>query len=388
MMRYHDFTVVELLQQLIRIPSPNPPGDCRAVADFCARYLRKAGLVVQCLAPDERAWSVVASLGDGPGPILMYHAHIDTVPLGQNARWSYDPFSAIIADGRIYGLGSIDDKAPMAAMLRVAADLAARRSELRGRLVIVCAADEEVGGTLGTRWMAEQGHLPACDFVVVGEQSANRVAIAHKGVLRATFRVAGRTAHATTPTNGINAINGMAHLILALERYQREQLDLRPHPLLGAPSINVGVIEGGVSANVVADACLINVDRRMVPGEQPADVIAELEAITEAAQAVDPARRYSVGDYLVSPWFASAGTDPYTRRLLAISAELTGTPPEPVGYLPGSDAKHLVGLARQGMVIFGPGSYEVAHAPDEYTAIADLETSYAILRQFAEQILL
>ena len=132
-MHYHDLTVVELLQQLIRIPSPNPPGDCRAIADFCASYLREAGLKVQSLASDERAWSVVACLGDGPGPSLMYHAHIDTVPLGQNARWSHDPFAGTIADGRIYGLGSIDDKAPMAAMLRVAADLAARRSELRGR---------------------------------------------------------------------------------------------------------------------------------------------------------------------------------------------------------------------------------------------------------------
>lgn len=384
----NDPTVVELLQQLIRIPSPNPPGDCSAIADFCAAYLRDAGLAVQRLAPDGRAWSVVASLGDGPGPSLMYHAHIDTVPLGQNARWSHDPFAGAIADGRVYGLGSVDDKAPLAAMLRVAADLAVRRAALRGRLVIVCAADEEIGGSLGTRWLAESGHLPACDFVVVGEQTANRVAVAHKGVLRATLRVAGRTAHATTPANGVNAINGMARLILALERYQREQLDPRPHPLLGSPSINVGVIEGGVSANVVADACLIKVDRRMVPGEDPAVVMAELEAVAAAAQAADPTRHYSVGDYLVSPWFASAAADPHTRRLLALSAELTGAPPEPIGYLPGSDAKHLVGHARQGMVIFGPGSYEVAHAPDEYTAIADLEATYAILRRFAEQTLL
>lgn len=387
-MPYHEATVVELLQQLIQIPSPNPPGDCSAIAAFCATYLQAVGLHTRRLAPDGRAWSVVASLGDGPGPRLMYHAHIDTVPLGQNARWSYAPYAGTIADGRIYGLGSVDDKAPLAAMLRVAADLAVRRGELRGQLVIVCAADEEVGGSLGTRWLAESGHLPACDFVVVGEQTANRVATAHKGVLRATFRVGGRTAHATTPANGSNAINGMAHLILALERYQREQLDPHPHPLLGPPSINIGVIEGGVSANVVADACLIKVDRRMVPGEQPATVMAELEALAAAAQASDPTRCYSVGDYLVSPWFASAADDPHTQRLLAISAELTGAPPAPIGYLPGSDAKHLVGLAQQGMVIFGPGSYEVAHAPDEYTTIAELETTYAILRRFAEQTLL
>jgi acetylornithine deacetylase/succinyl-diaminopimelate desuccinylase family protein len=379
--------VVELLQELIRIPSPNPPGDCTAIATFCERYLREAGFSTRRLAPDGRAWSVVATIGDGNGPSLMYHAHIDTVPLGQNARWSYDPFAGTVADGRVYGLGSVDDKAPLAAMLRVAAELAERPSRLKGRLVIVCAADEEVGGSLGTRWLAEAGHLPPCDFVVVGEQTANRVAIAHKGVLRATFRVAGRTAHATTPANGVNAINGMARIILDLEAYQREVLDLRHHPLVGAPSINVGVIAGGVSANVVADACLIRVDRRLIPGEEPEAVQAELEAIAAAAQTRDPERRYSVGDYLISRWFATSADNPFTRRLLAISAEVTGAPSEPVGYLPGSDAKHLTGIARRGMVIFGPGSYEVAHAPDEYTDVAELEDTYAILRQFAEHTL-
>ncbi|HMQ30567.1 MAG TPA: M20/M25/M40 family metallo-hydrolase [Chloroflexaceae bacterium] len=387
-MRLQSATVVELLQELIRIPSPNPPGDCAAIAAFCEAALREAGLEARRLAPDGRAWSVVASVGGGPGPTLMYHAHIDTVPLGQSARWRHDPFAGELADGRVYGLGSVDDKAPMAAMLKVAADLAARRGELRGRLVVVCAADEEVGGTLGTRWLAEAGHLPACDFVVVGEQTANRVAVANKGVLRATFRVGGRTAHATTPANGRNAINGMARLILDLERYQREVLDARPHPLLGAPSINVGVIEGGVSANVVADACLIRVDRRMVPGEAPEAVMAELEAVAAAAQARDPERRYSVGDYLVSPWFATAADDSFTGQLLAISSAVTGAPPEPVGYLPGSDAKHLTAVARGGMVIFGPGTYEVAHAPDEYADVAELEATYSILRRFAEQILL
>ena len=380
--------VVELLQQLIRIPSPNPPGDCAQISLFCADFLRAAGYTTQRIAPDNRAWSVVATIGNDMGPSIMMHAHIDTVPLGQNARWNWDPFSGTLADGRIYGLGSVDDKAPLAAMLGVAADIATRSEQLRGRLVIVCAADEEVGGTLGTRWLADNGFLPQCDFVVVGEQTANRVATANKGVVRATFRIGGRTAHATHPANGRNAINRMAHLILDLERYQREILDARRHPLLGAPSINIGVISGGVSANVVADACLIRVDRRLIPGEDPEAVKAELVAIAAARQAHDPDCTYSVGEFLISPAFEACANDPLTARLLAISAAVTNTPAEPVGYLPGSDAKHLTGVARQGMVVFGPGTYEVAHAPDEYTTVADLEVTYTILHQFAEQTLL
>ena len=279
--------LVALLQQLIRIPSPNPPGDCRAVAEFCAAFLRNAGFVTTLVAPDDRAWSVVGVLGERDTPSLLYHAHIDTVPLGQNAQWSVDPFAGAVADGRVYGLGSVDDKAPLAAMLQAAAALGAQVEKLRGRLVVVCAAEEEVGGRLGTKWLVDAGHVPACDFVVVGEQTHNRVATAHKGVLRAAFHVAGRTSHATDPWRGRNAINGMAHLILDLERYQTEVLERRPHPLLGPASINVGVIEGGVSANVVADACTIRVDRRMVPGEDPQAVMAELQETCRTA----PGRR-------------------------------------------------------------------------------------------------
>jgi acetylornithine deacetylase/succinyl-diaminopimelate desuccinylase-like protein len=378
---YHP--VVELLQQLIRIPSPNPPGDCRAIAGFCEQFLQKAGFTTMNVAPDDRAWSVVGSAGDGDGPSLVLHAHIDTVPLGQNARWSYDPFGGTIDGGRVYGLGSIDDKAPLAAMLQAAADVVASGA-LHGRLVVVCAAEEEVGGRLGTRWLADNGHIPECDFVIVGEQTHNRVATAHKGVLRATIGCAGRTAHATDPWRGRNAINGMARLVLDLEQYQRDVLEAHPHPLLGPASINIGVIEGGVSANVVADGCLIRVDRRMLPGEDPQAVLAELHSLVAARQAVDPERTYVVDEVLVSNWFQTAGDDPFTRRLLEICADETGAPAEPVGYLPGSDAKHLTGIARQGMVVFGPGSYRVAHSTDEYTDIAELEATYRILRRLAQ----
>jgi len=381
--------VVALLQQLVQIPSPNPPGECRAIAEFCAAYLRQAGFVTTLAAPDERAWSVVAVLGDPAAePALLLHAHIDTVPLGQNARWHFAPFAGTEADGRLYGLGSVDDKAPLAAMLAAAAQIAAQAERLQGRLVVVCAADEEVGGQLGTRWLVDQGLIPTCSFVVVGEQTQNRAAIAHKGVLRAALHVEGRTAHATDPWRGRNAINGMAHLILELERYQHEELESRHHPLLGAPSINVGVIEGGVSANVVADACTIRVDRRTLPGEDPQAVIAEVQALVARQQASDPERTYRADNFLVSNWFQADMNSPFLQRFIQVCADVTGTPAEPVGYLPGSDAKHLVSVAHDGMVVFGPGTYEVAHATDEYVEVDELAATYAILVQFMEEILL
>lgn len=379
--------LISILKQLIRIPSPNPPGDCRAIAEFCDGFLRDAGFVTSLVAPDDRAWSVVGVLGTAESPSLLYHAHIDTVPLGKNAIWSVDPFLGVESEGRVYGLGSVDDKAPLAAILHAAAAIGAQGTKLKGRLVVVCAADEEVGGRLGTKWLVDNGYVPACDFVVVGEQTHNRIAITHKGVLRAAFHVKGRTSHATDPWRGRNAINGMARLILDLERYQTEILEYHPHPLLGPPSINVGVISGGVSANVVADACTIRVDRRMVPGEDPQTVIAELQAIVAQRQAADPERTYQVDEFLVSNWFQSDAAGTLVQRFLQLSAAETGAPAEPVGYLPGSDAKHLFEVAREGMVVFGPGTYEVAHSTDEYVDVKELATTARILTRFAKEFL-
>jgi succinyl-diaminopimelate desuccinylase len=179
----------------------------------------------------------------------------------------------------------------------------------------------------------------------------------------------------------------MAHLILDLERYQRDELETRPHPLLGPPSINVGLIQGGVGSNVVADHCTIRVDRRMVPGEDPEVVMAELQAVVAARQAQDTTRVYRVDSFLVSNWFQATLDTPLAQRFLAISAEETGTSPEPVGYLPGSDAKHLVDIVRGSMVVFGPGSYQVAHSTDEFTDIGELVTTFTILQRFLDATL-
>jgi len=148
------------------------------------------------------------------------------------------------------------------------------------------------------------------------------------------------------------------------------------------------VIEGGVSANVVADACTIRVDRRTLPGEDPQAVIAEVQALVARQQASDPERTYRADNFLVSNWFQADMNSPFLQRFIQVCADVTGTPAEPVGYLPGSDAKHLVSVARDGMVVFGPGTYEVAHATDEYVEVAELAATHAILVQFVEEILL
>jgi succinyl-diaminopimelate desuccinylase len=376
--------LLQLHQNLIEIPSPNPSGDTCAIAEFVADWLRQAGASVRVLAPPEKpeAQSVVACFGTA-SPVVMLHAHIDTVPVAELERdqWHTDPFRAVVANGNVYGKGSVDDKAPLAAMMRAAKNFAARGST--GTLVVVAAAEEEVGGQLGTKWLADNGHLPSADFIVVGEQTANRVATAHKGVMRATVQTFGQSVHATNPDRGINAINAMAKIVLALEQYHLE-LANRLHPLVGVPTCNVGVIQGGSTANAVADHCLVRLDRRMIPGETPQAVQAELE---EVIRGVDiAAATVQIGEFLFSSWFESKLETALGRSFLATSSRITTTPAEPIGYLPGSDAKHLLHLTKGDMVIFGPGSYEVAHAANEYVSVRELEQCHAVLDAFLREV--
>jgi succinyl-diaminopimelate desuccinylase len=381
-------TPLLLLRDLVRIPSPNPPGDTQAVAAYVADWMRRAGCVVQTLAPPEKpkAQSIVATTGQGD-PVIMLHAHIDTVPVAQDEaqQWTVDPYAASIRDGRLYGKGSVDDKAPLAAMLVATQHAAQHNESLRGTLVLVAAAEEETGGQLGTRWLADNGHLPACDFIVVGEQTHNRVATAHKGVMRATIRTTGRSVHATNPDRGVNAITAMARVVLALESYHRE-LGSRSHPMVGVPTCNVGVIRGGSTTNAVPDSCVVRLDRRMIPGEDPSEVQAEMTRLITSID-VSPAQ-VSIGDFLVSNWFSSTADSALAQTFLDCVQRATHENPGPVGYLPGSDAKHLTGLARGEMIIFGPGSYEVAHAFDEYVDLGEFEVTMTILIDFVNRTLL
>ena len=371
----------QLLSDLVRIPSPNPSGDTRQIAAFISDWLADTKAKIRTLAPLEKpeAESVVATLGEG-SPVIMLHAHIDTVPIADEEakRWSTHPYEPTIKDGRLYGKGSIDDKAPLAAMMWAFKKIS--NAPMQGTLVLVAAAEEETGGQLGTRWLADEGHLPECDFIIVGEQTDNRIALAHKGVMRATITTGGKSVHATNPDRGINAITAMARVTLALEKYHQD-LSKRQHPLVGNPTCNVGTIQGGSTANAVPDSCSIRIDRRMIPREDPETVKQELRDVVASVD-VTPAS-VEIDKFLFSSWFDSKLETSYGQAFLETVRKYKD--PGPIGYLPGSDAKHLMNLVKGDMVIFGPGSYEVAHAFDEYVELSALQECEEIISGFLER---
>jgi succinyl-diaminopimelate desuccinylase len=380
--------VETLLADLIQIPSPNPPGDTTALADYIAQWLTDTGAEVHTTAPADKpeAVSVVATMGDGSAPVIMLHAHTDTVPVADDEaqHWQSDPFAAVIRDGAMYGKGAIDDKGILAAMMMAFKRAAHLEGSWHGTLVLVAAAEEEVGGQLGTRWLADTGALLQADFIIVGEQTHNRVALAHKGVMRATITARGKSVHATNPDRGINAITAMAKVIGALNAYH-QQLKEREHPLVGHPTCNVGTIQGGSTENAVPDRCTVRLDRRMIPREDPEVVEQELRDVVASVD-VRPAE-VEVGQFLFSSWFDSNLSTELGQQFLQIVKAEHGPDAEPQGYLPGSDAKHLMELCRGDMIIFGPGSYEVAHRIDEHIELTALAQSERILTQFLKKAL-
>ena len=360
---------IAFLRDLVRAPSVNPPGDVTEAAAVCERPLREAGFVVRSLAHAPGKPNVVAEIGPEDGPRLCFNAHLDVVPIGDQGAWRYAPFGAEVADGKVYGRGAGDDKASVTAQVMAGVALARSGVPLGGRLAVTEVADEETSGE-GARHVIAAADLRP-DGVIVGEQTLNRVAIGEKGNAGVEIVVTGRTAHGALPWEGANAIEGMAHVIVALRERVYPRLAERTHQYFLPSSASVNTIEGGVKANVVPDRCAIFVDRRIIPGEDPAEATAEMRAVAEAAAADLPGIAVEVRQ---SPHAMPATmSDPegaLARALLAANERL-GMSPELTGFSMATDGRHFA-VAGYPTVIYGPGDPRLAHVPDEWVGIEEV----------------
>ncbi|MGI9254673.1 MAG: M20 family metallopeptidase, partial [Thermomicrobiales bacterium] len=279
-----DAETIAFLQEIVRIPSVNPPGDVADAIAVCHRKLAAEGFACRIEPNAPGHDNLIAELGAG-GPRLVFNAHLDVVPTGDESAWTHPPFSATIDAGRVYGRGAGDDKASVTAQVMAGVALARSGVALRGTLVINEVADEEVSGA-GVLKSLDSG-LNA-DMAIVGEQTLGRVAVGEKGSAPTEILVSGRTAHGALPWEGANAIEGMARIIVALSDELGPRLKERTHPYFHPSSSSVNLIKGGVKSNVVPDRCSIYVDRRIVPGETPAEAREEIREIAERAIAGMP----------------------------------------------------------------------------------------------------
>lgn len=379
----HGDEVVELLMQLVRTPSPNPPGDTRAVARVVREYLEDAGIPVETIGPDETRPCVIARLGDSTGQVLGFNSHLDTVGTGSRGEWTRDPFGGELADGRVWGRGTGDAKGSVAAMCVAAKVLHQARHTWSGGVLLALVSDEETGGN-GSHFLLANGYTDA-DAWVIGEMTGNRVAIAEKGLIWLRIETLGQTAHASTPEKGVNAIDKMLDLL------QRIRTELVPpmravrHPLTPPPSLNIGLIEGGIQPNVVADRCSVVLDRRLLPNERPETFEADVRQLLSELSERDSGFRARVETLLVGP---PIETDPHDPLVLAVrdASRALGVADEPIGFDQSCDGRFYAELGIP-TVILGPGDPGLAHTTREHVVTDDLVTAVNLYAGLATRYL-
>lgn len=373
--------VTRILAALVGRSSATPPGSTAEVCEYIADKLRAAGCAVGVHARRAGVDNVVAVLGQG-APVLAFNCHVDTVAPG--AGWHTDPLGLNeTAPGRYAGLGAVNCKGAAATHLWLALALATAGGPARGSVVFSFVGDEETLGPDGTRFLAERGLIKP-DMLVMAAPTSNTLMVEERGVLWLRLETGGRAAHAGDPAAGDSAILRMTRLLARLDAELGARLAGRRE---GAhqSTLNIGTLAGGSHTNVVADACVATLDRRLLPRGESIDAAqAEIEAILAAAG--EPAGSWSLTRITGTNGFRMAPTQPLVRAFAAAVEAGSGRAAEfrvPVGA---SDARFLSDSGAQ-IVIFGPGDDREGHAANESIAEAELVESCAIQHAVVRELL-
>jgi acetylornithine deacetylase len=373
---------VALTRALVRIDSANPslvpgaPGE-GVIAQFLARVLQSWGLTVELHEAAPGRPNVVARIGiGGRGHSLMFNGHLDVVGVD---GMIHPPFDAQERDGRLFGRGSSDMKAGVAAMCAAAARAAADGA-LQGEIIVTAVVDEEFE-SLGTRMLVARG--VRADAAIVTEPTKLAIMPAHKGFVWLDVLLQGRAAHGSRWDIGVDAIRHAGLLLAELDRIDSEVLPARRHPLLGRPSVHASLIEGGSGMSTYPERCLLRLERRTIPGERVEDVVAELEAACARVRARRPTFAADVGVGVTqSP--SDVETNAPIVRALDAALRAAGETVRIEGMSAWTDAA-ILNNAGIPAVCFGPGDITLAHAAEEYVIIDEIERATTVLTGLARQ---
>lgn len=370
--------VVELLQALVRIPSVNPHGDPGTAhtgearcAEYVGEFLTRCGARTELREVRPGRPNVTGVFpSDAPGKKrIVFAPHTDTVSV---AGMTIEPFSGELRGGKILGRGASDTKGPMAAMLWALFEMREKIPALPHEIWFAGLMGEEAGQDGSKAFAAElRADLDATGaeaFAVVGEPTELDIVHAHKGALWLTLTTRGKAVHASSPDCGENAVYKMADVIRCIRDEVAPALKKSADPLLGPPTISVGVCRGGSKTNIVPDLCLAEVDVRIVPGAFDA-----LAFVSEKFRSVCPDIEIA---HTLSPPLYTDPAHPLVRALESAGGKCVGAP-----WF--CDAAVF---ARAGIpaVAIGPGSIAQAHTCDEWIAIDDLQRGVEFYRRFLE----
>ncbi len=366
-------------RRLIATPSPTPPGDERAVALLVREKLEELGVrdITVLSAEPSRPNLVVRITGHSPGKTLILSGHLDTKPAGDLSRWRVYPYDAVVFGGVLHGLGSGDMKAAIAAMVYTGAALS-RVGGWAGELDLVLTADEEGGSTLGSKWLAEQGHLRA-DAAIIGEPCGvtrewESIGVVSRGSALFDIEVVGTQMHSSVSDrfDPVNATVEMAWLIAKMHDELLDHLTYQPHHLDGTrPTVNIGVmVEGGVFYGVYPGNARFSSDIRLVPRMTCQSITADLQGFLERAMAENPRLDATLKMVGCSEATEIPSDHPAVTALQHASQQVLGQRVAPAVFPGATDALSFQGIAGIPTVAaFGPGLVPRAHAPNERLAM-------------------
>ena len=370
----------KLLCELIALPSVNnallPANHPRAgeslVVDFLTATAAAAGLDVALQEVFPGRSNLLARLSPR-GPLrqrVLLAPHLDTVDVADESQ-----LTPRVKNGRLYGRGSCDTKGSVAAMLAALCGLARGKKRPATTEIIFAGLVDEECGQGGSRALAASG-LQA-DLAIVGEPTRLQAVTAHKGNLWLKLETHGKAAHGARPELGKNAVHEMARIVDLLETGYAAQLRRRRHPLLGHATVNVGVIAGGVQANIVPAQCSIIIDRRTIPGETDAGVRREISTLLR-----QNGLRATLADTKSAPCVPMETSTrlPLVRQFMTVLGQTRAVG---VDYFCDASVLSQGGIPS---VVFGPGDIAQAHTADEWIALASLERAREILVNFLSSL--
>ncbi|MGI5963752.1 MAG: M20 family metallopeptidase [Lawsonibacter sp.] len=371
--------LVDLLSDLVRIESVNPlfgkggSGETGMVEYIC-RYFDRYEIPYTLQEAMPGRFNVVAHLkGSGEGA-LCFEAHTDTVTVDE---MEIDPFTPTVKDGKLYGRGSVDDKGSVATMMYAMRMLKEHGITPYSDIYFAAAAEEEFSYR-GVLRLLEEG-IPF-DAAVVGEGTCVHICRACKGNVRFKIVTHGLAGHSSRPWEGRNAIVSMANVICALEKKLFPVYAARKHPLLGSPTLNISLINGGKLINIIPDRCEIQIDRRVLPGETFESVKQELEESLKELLAEHPEYDIEIEDPFVTDFAMEVAEDsPIVKTAAEVCDKLLGEHVIEGGYFSCDASKFTkVGIPA---IVMGPGSILQAHTNDEFIAISDLVKAAEVFAQ-------
>jgi acetylornithine deacetylase/succinyl-diaminopimelate desuccinylase family protein len=375
-----DPTPISLLEKMVAIRTVNPPGEgYRAFQRFIRGKLREFKIRSRTFEFVEGKPNLLACIGKGR-PHLLLSSHIDVVTPG--GGWKTDPFVLSKNRGTLTGRGVVDAKGSLAAMLTATLAYANRAKEMSGTLMFAPTTDEETGGFTGLGALAKHGLTPDC--AVIGEPTDLGIAICQKGVCWYEVIIEGKAAHAATPQFGINAIEQACNLVTRLQSF-KPRLN---HRLLGRPTRNVGLINGGTATNTVPDRCTISIDRRLLPRETPQGAEEEVEKELRQLKNTLPQLQYHVREILTAVPFELSPNLRFINQVSSAIKLITRRSPPLKGIYGFTDARHLRPSSKRPAVILGPGSISQAHVPNEHMHENQLTQAARIYEKIIDEVLI